>query len=191
MSDDRPDVDDCPVEWWEPIPVAPILSDDGPIPGADRTKNPMWLCPEQFRATVTDRTTRSFLVRRWLYDVERGPDFCLRDRDGVCWRSKATRYYSDGSSIPHPLDWLIPSLDCLKYRRASMGLHDPAFQEGELERWRPGIDTEWQPAPVNHSLANSLLQQGIEASGGWMTTRGAYWLGVTLGGWFMPDRSKP
>jgi hypothetical protein len=183
------DVDDCPVDWPTTPDEAPVLGNDGVIPGADRKANPMWLCPEQFRATVTDRKTRTFLTRRWLYDVERGPCFCLRDRDGVCWRSKAARYFSDGSSVPHPLDWLIPALDSLKYRRASMGLHDPAYSTGHLERLQPG-ETQWTTVKVDHALANSLLQQGIEASGGWMLTRGAYWLGVTIGGAFMKDRGK-
>jgi hypothetical protein len=185
-----PDVDDAPVDWPTTPDEAPILSNDGVIPGSDRKANPMWVCPEQFRATVTDRKTRTFLFHRWLYEVRRGPDFCLRDRDGVCWRSKAEHYLSDGASVPHPLDWLIPALDSLKYRRGAMGIHDPAFSTGELERWRPGEDTEWQTVKVTHALANSLLQQAIEASGGWMLTRGAYWLGVTIGGAFMPDRGK-
>jgi hypothetical protein len=70
-----------------------------------------------------------------------------------------------------------------------MGIHDPAFKEGELERRLP-CEAEWTTVKVPHSLANSLLQQAIEASGGWMLTRGAYWLGVTIGGAFMTDRGK-
>jgi hypothetical protein len=185
------DVDENRIDGWpQPRPhatPAQAFRRDGTIPGEGRTENPMWLHPEQFRATLTDRTTRTFLFKRWIYDVWRGKEFCLRDRDGVCWRSKKTRYDSDGASVPHPWDWLIPALDSLKYRRSAMGLHDPAFKEGELECLRPG-ETEWKTVKVPHSLANSLLQQGIQASGGWMATRGAYWLGVTVGGAFMKDR---
>jgi hypothetical protein len=144
---------------------------------------PRFLAPDKFEAVLTDRTTRSFLLRRHVYRVRWENGFALQDRDGGLWRPHVEEFDSDGASIPHPLDWLIPALDAFRYRRATMGIHDPACRYGKLEHW----DTEmagWRTVTVPREKADALLAQGIEAEGGWRLTQGVYWVGVRIGAVF-------
>lgn len=150
---------------------------------------PRFLCPDNFHAELTDRTERSFLLRRHVYHVTWEIGFALQDRDGVVWRPHVESYDSDGASVPHPFDWLIPALDSLRYQRAAMGIHDPACRFGKLARWSDDA-CDWQVVPVPRSQADSLLAQGIEAEGGWRLTQGVYWLGVRLGAALAPG-DKP
>ena len=143
---------------------------------------PRFFYPNRFHAELTDRTERSFLLRRRVYECWWESGFCFQDRDGVRWRPAVHEYDSDGASIPHPLDWLVPAFEPFRYRRSSMGIHDPACRTGELDRMLPG--DVWRVVRVPRSLADSLLAQGIEAEGGWQITQGAYWLGVRLGSGF-------
>ena len=144
---------------------------------------PHFAFPHKFHAELTGKTERSFLVRRHQYRCWYEDDWCLVDRDGQAWRPARREWQSDGASIPHPLDWLIPALDPYRYRQAAMGIHDPACRDGRLERWDAHA-MRWTVAKVPRSLADSLLQQGIQAEGGWALTRGVYWLGVRIGSGF-------
>jgi hypothetical protein len=143
---------------------------------------PRFLYANRFHAELTRRTQRTFLFRRPLYRCRWEHGFALRDRDGTLWRPAVHEYDSDGASIPHPLDWLIPALAPLRYQAATMGIHDPACRDGELDRKLPG--DVWRVVPVGRSLADSLLAQGVEAEGGWRATQGVYWLGVRIGSGF-------
>lgn len=145
--------------------------------------NPRWQCPKHFEAVLTDRTQRTFLFRRHVYRVRLGVGFALCDDAGALWRPLRLEYDSDGASIPHPIDWLVPPLDPLRYRLASMGIHDPACREGALLRW-DGEDCRWMPCRVSRTRADELLRQGILASGGWRATAGTYWAGVRIGAAF-------
>ena len=151
------------------------------------TESPKWICPDRFEAVLTDETERPFLLRRHVYKCTWEDGFALQDQNGDLWRPPVREYKSDGSSVPHPLDWCIPALDSLRYRRASMGIHDPAYRTGKLAVLRKDA-TEWIMVEVTKAEADSLLAQGIDASGGWRLTQGVYWLGVRLpnwvGGWF-------
>lgn len=141
---------------------------------------PRFAFPELFHAEVTDRFERSFLFRRDVFRVRWESGFCLVDRDGNSWRPDRPEYDSDAASIPHPLDWIFPCFNVLRYKRASMGIHDPACRFGRLAKWNP-YDRIWEVVEVRRPLADSLFQQGIQAEGGWKLTRGAYWLGVRIG----------
>ena len=143
---------------------------------------PVFLYANRFHASLTDRTERSFLLRRHVYRCRWEHGFALRDCEGVLWRPSVHEYDSDGASIPHPLDWLIPALDSLRYRRAAMGIHDPACRTGELDRRLPGDC--WRVVPVPRVQADDLLRQGIEAEGGWRATGWTYWAGVRVGALF-------
>jgi hypothetical protein len=144
---------------------------------------PGFFMPQQFHIDLTARVERSFLVRRHTFRCSRGPDWRFCDRDGQSWRPVPQEWDSDGASIPHPLDWIVPAFDPYRYRQSAMGIHDPACRFGELEKWDAHSMT-WVRVTVPRSLADSLLQQGIQAEGGWMLTRGAYWLGVRIGSGF-------
>ena len=143
---------------------------------------PKWLEPDKFHAELTGRTERSFLVRRHVYRCFWDEGFALQDRYGNLWRPARVSYLSDGASVPHPLDWVVPALDSLRYRHAAMGIHDPAYRMGELD-CLPYMTDEWRVVPVTRRLADSLLAQGVDASGGWKVTQGAYWVGVRIPNW--------
>jgi hypothetical protein len=146
---------------------------------------PHFAFPHKFHAELTGHrsTERSFFVRRHQYHCWYEPDWCFTDRDGQAWRPARKEWHSDGASIPHPLDWLVPAFDGLRYRQSTMGIHDPACRDGKLERW-DAHKMRWVVVAVPRSLADSLLQQAIHAEGGWALTRGAYWLGVRIGSGF-------
>jgi hypothetical protein len=144
---------------------------------------PRWLCPDKFHAELTGKTERSFLLRRHVYKCSWEIGFALQASDGSLWRPHLETYYSDGASIPHPIDWLVPALDSLRYRHAAMGIHDPAWRHGKLDTWNEDA-CNWNTVCVPRSLADSLLAQGIDASGGWRVTQGIYWAGVRLGSLF-------
>jgi hypothetical protein len=149
---------------------------------------PQWIHSEQFTAELTDRYERTFIVRREVYRVRIGPDFCLRNRQGY-WRpcptgenilhEPVTEYDSDGSSVPFPLPQLIGAFNTLRYKRASMGLHDPAYRYGKLMH-RGYCGDRWHVESVSKTQADQLLHDGILATGGWAITANAYWLGVRI-----------
>jgi hypothetical protein len=144
-----------------------------------KKRKPAFLFPERLRAELTDRTERSFLFPRPVHRVTVEEGFAFRDKDGTLWRPARKCYDTDGASVPHPLDWLVPALGAYRYRCATM-LHDAACRYGELERF----DTEageWRKVRVPRALADELLRQGVLASGGWRITAGAYWAGVRVG----------
>jgi hypothetical protein len=141
---------------------------------------PVFLRPECFHAEVTDRTVRSFLVRRDVYAVRIEDGFALLDEKGDLWRPVTKVYDSDAASVPHPLDWLVPAFNVLRYKRSSMGIHDPACGEGMLEKWDRASGT-WKAVRVSRRKADWLFSQGIRAEGGWRITAGTYWVGVRCG----------
>jgi hypothetical protein len=149
---------------------------------------PKFYHPERFCAVLTGRklTERTFVVRRHKFMVRVEDGFCFEDRNGKLWRpvmgpDGVAEYGSDGASIPHPIDWVLPAFDPLRYRMSSMGLHDPAYRSGMLECWDEAR-AEWVSVRVTKSEADSLLQQGVGAEGGWRVTRFCYWLFTP--GWF-------
>lgn len=145
-------------------------------------KRPAFIFPEKFRAELTDRDERSFFVRRHIYRCRRDEGFALIDSNGDLWRPHAREWDSDGASIPHPLDWIIPALDSLRYKRSAMGIHDPAYRFGRLDKWNDE-NARWDTVVVPRDLADWLLAQGIEAEGGWKLTQKTYWLGVRVPNW--------
>jgi len=144
---------------------------------------PRFLSPEKFHAELTGRTERTFLLRRHQYDCRWDDGFALQDRDGNAWRPDRPQYHSDGASVPYPLAWFVPAFDSFRYRLSAMGIHDPACRFGRMAKWNPHTML-WEVVPVPRSLADSLLQQGIHAEGGWAATRFCYWLGVRIGSGF-------
>ena len=143
-------------------------------------RGPEFLGWEKFHAELTDRTVRSFLFRRDVFRVRILEGFALLDENGDCWRPVVKQYDSDAASIPHPLDWLVPALNVLRYKRSSMGIHDPACEYECLEKWsrESGL---WVPTYVPRGKADWLLAQGIRAEKGWRITARMYWLGVRIG----------
>jgi hypothetical protein len=141
---------------------------------------PVFLRRECFHAEVTDRTVRSFLFRRDVYAVRIEDGFALLDEKGDLWRPVTKVYDSDAASVPHPLDWLVPAFNVLRYKRSSMGIHDPACGEGMLEKWDRASGT-WKAVRVSRKKADWLFNQGIRAEGGWRITARTYWAGVRCG----------
>jgi hypothetical protein len=136
--------------------------------------------PEAFHAEVTDRQVRSFLFLRDVYRVRIGEGFALQDSRGRRLRPVTKEYDSDAASIPHPLDWLIPAFNVLRYKRSSMGIHDPACGEGSLELWDEEHQA-WKVIFVTRKQADALLAEALEAEGAWRATRWSYWAGVRAG----------
>jgi hypothetical protein len=141
---------------------------------------PLFLGPEKFHAELTDRTVRSFVFRRDVFAVRIEDGFSLLDENGDLWRPVTKEYDSDAASIPHPLDWLVPAFNVLRYKRSSMGIHDPACGEGMLEKWDRESGT-WKVVRVTRRKADWLLAQGVRAEGGWRVTAGCYQAGVRIG----------
>jgi hypothetical protein len=145
---------------------------------------PRFLCPERFQEVPTNRTERSIVLRRRLYKVTISEGFALQDSGGVLWRpvilsSGQTTYYSDGSTVPFPINCLTV-FSAISYKYSSMGIHDPACRTGKLQRWTNLADG-WQVVDVSRAQADELLRVGIIAEGGWRVTAGAYWCGVRAG----------
>ncbi len=140
---------------------------------------PHYLAPDKFEAILTDKTERPFLFRRYLYRIRWVEPFALVDRDGVEWRPDRNNYLCDLASVPHPIDWVIPALNSCRYDR-SAAMHDCVCRYEHLERWNTET-LKWDRVRVSRAQGDSLLQQGIQAEGGWAATRGAYWAGVRIG----------
>ena len=142
---------------------------------------PVFVHPERIEFELTDRTERSFLFLRHVYRVRVWDGFCLRDSEGWEWRPEDKVFDSDGASVPHPVDWVIPAFDGWRYRRSAAGIHDPACRTGRLERRRGGTETAWEIVEVPRWKADWLLREGVEAEGGWWLTQKCYWGGVRVG----------
>jgi hypothetical protein len=150
---------------------------------------PRFLCPERFQDVLTPRTERSIIFRRRLYKVTISEGFALQAEDGVLWRpvilgGGQTTYYSDGSTVPFPINYLTV-FSAVAYKYSSMGIHDPACRCGKLQRWA-NLTDGWQVVDVPRALADELLRQGVIAEGGFhigkvQITSSAYYAGVRLG----------
>jgi hypothetical protein len=129
------------------------------------------------------------VLRRRLYKVTISEGFALQDEDGVLWRpvilsSGQTTYYSDGSTVPFPINCLTV-FSAISYKYSSMGIHDPACKCKKLQRWA-NLTDGWQVVDVPRALADELLRQGVIAEGGFrigklQVTARCYWLGVRAG----------
>jgi hypothetical protein len=144
---------------------------------------PRFAFPERFHAELTGKTERTFLFRRHQFACRYEEGWCLTLGNGTAWRPHVREWKSDGASVPHPLDWIVPAFNIYRYRQSAMGIHDPACRFGKLETW-DAHRMAWVVVAVPRSQADSLLQQGIQAEGGWRATRFAYWLGVRIGSGF-------
>lgn len=141
--------------------------------------------PEKFHAELADGYERPFLFRRPKFNCWQEEGFFFVDRDGNRWRPArrpGEKWSSDGASVPYPLAW-IPPFTPYRYRRAAMAIHDSACRDGWLETWSE-TQQKWVPTKVSRKKADSLLQQGVEADGGWAATRFGYWGGVRIGAGF-------
>lgn len=135
-----------------------------------------------FHAELAKGYERPFLFRRPKFKCWWEEGFYFRDEDDNHWRPSRKEYSSDGASVPYPLA-LIPPFTPYRYKEPAMGIHDPACRFGELEKWDPDAKV-WRVVGVPRSLADSLLRQGIKASGGWQATQFGYWAGVRIGALF-------
>lgn len=139
---------------------------------------PKFLHPDRFEAVVADGEEHTFLLPRTLYVIRWDDGFCLRDRNGECWRPAKREYKCDLSSVPHPFT-LLPCFIPTRYKRAA-AIHDYACRYGHLEKYDPEPN-KWIVVAVPRWKADQLIADGLDAEGAWRVTEWAYYGGVRVG----------